>query len=81
MSPATMEMSKKKEESEKRGPGRPKGSGPGRIAGRFAVKITEEYKAWMTAFAQKLSVTEADIFREAMRQYADAEKFRKPPIR
>jgi hypothetical protein len=78
---AVLDMPKRANEPEKRGRGRPKGSGPGRIEGRFAVKVTEEYKAWIGAFADKLGVTEADVFREAMRRYATAEAFRLPPIK
>jgi hypothetical protein len=78
---AILDMSKRTADEGKRGRGRPKGSGPGRIEGRFAVKITEEYKAWMTAFADRMGVTEADLFRESMRRLASAEGFRVPPIR
>jgi hypothetical protein len=48
---------------------------------RFAVKLSPEYKVWLAALASKLGVTEADIFRDAMRRYAAAVKFRPPPIR
>jgi hypothetical protein len=63
------------------GPGRPKGFGPGAMAQRFAVKLSPEYKVWLAALATKLGVTEADVFRDAMRHYAGAVKFRQPPIR
>jgi hypothetical protein len=48
---------------------------------RFAVKLSPEYKVWLDALATKLGVTEADIFRDAMRSYAVSKKFRPPPIR
>jgi hypothetical protein len=48
---------------------------------RFAVKLTDEYKVWLNALATKLGVTEADVFRDAMRRYAEAVRFRPPPIR
>jgi hypothetical protein len=65
----------------RRGPGRPKGSGPGAMAQRFAVKLSPEYKVWFAALATKLGVTESDVFRDAMRRYAAVVKFRPPPIR
>ena len=68
-------------EPPRRGPGRPRGSGPGAMIQRFAVKLSPEYKVWFAALATKLGVTEADIFRDAMRRYAVAVKFRPPPIR
>jgi hypothetical protein len=81
MSSAVLEMPKKPGEPNKRGPGRPKGSGPGRIESRFAAKVSPEYKAWLDDFATKSGVTEADLFREAMRRLATEKKFRIPPIR
>lgn len=73
-------MTRKGEPAE-RGRGRPRGSGPGRMEGRFAVKATPEYKAWLAALAGHLNATEADVFREAMRRLADAAGFRPPPLR
>jgi hypothetical protein len=64
-----------------KGKGRPKGSGKGGLAERFVVKISEEYKTWMGAFAEAENATDADIFREAMRELARSKGFRPPPIR
>jgi hypothetical protein len=78
-------MPKKREQTPpeplRRGPSRPKGSGPGAVAQRFAVKMSPEYRVWFAALATKLGVTESDVFRDAMRRYAEAVRFRPPPIR
>ena len=61
--------------------GRPKGSGKGRIKTAFAVKCTPEYKAWMADFAATAKAEMADLFREAMRRYAEECKFRQPTLK
>jgi hypothetical protein len=75
-----LEMPKKHGGSRK-GAGRPKGSGPGPLGDRFSVKVTPEYKAWLEAFAHQENAEMADVFREAIRRYAEAKKFRPPPLR
>ena len=65
----------------RRGPGRPKGSGPGAMSARFAVKLSPEYQVWLASLTTKLGVTSADVFRDAMRRYAESVKFRQPTIR
>ena len=48
---------------------------------RFALRMSPEYRVWFGELAKKLGVTEADVFREAMRVFANSKKFRPPPIR
>ena len=67
--------------AKRRGPGRPKGTGRGGLGERFTVKVSPEYKVWLQEFANHLNAEMADVFREAIRRYAEAEKFRTPPLR
>jgi hypothetical protein len=71
----------KKRGGSRPGAGRPKGSGVGPLGDRFSVKVSPEYKAWLEAFAAHKRAEMADVFREAMRRYADSEGFRPPPLR
>jgi hypothetical protein len=60
--------------------GRPKGAG--RITTRYAIVATPEYRVWMKEFVTHLGEPEiSDVFREAIRLYADAKGFRPPPKR
>jgi hypothetical protein len=65
-------------------PGRPKGrpKGAGRITLRYAIVTTPEYRAWMEGFMAHLSESEvSDVYRDAIRHYAEAKGFRQPPSR
>jgi hypothetical protein len=64
-----------------RGRGRPKGSGQGGLGGTFAVRVSPEFKVWMSEFAASLNGEMADVFRAAMTEYAQKRGFRPPPLR
>ena len=60
--------------------GRPKRAG--RIVTRYSIVTTTEYRAWMTEFLAHLEESEiSDVFREAIKAYANAKGFRPPPKR
>jgi hypothetical protein len=67
--------------SNERGRGRPKGTGRGVLGASFAVRISPEYKVWMTEFARVEKAEMADLFREGMRIMADQRGFRRPPLK
>ena len=81
MSSAVLVMAKKQGPGGRRG--RPKGSvSPGgRKDTVFAVRGTEEYRAWLKAFAEFCRVDMADVFDAAVAEYAKQRGFRPPPKR
>jgi hypothetical protein len=49
---------------------------------RYSIVTTTDYRAWMAEFLTHLGETEiSDVFREAIRAYANAKGFRPPPKR
>jgi hypothetical protein len=74
-------MAAKQQDAQVRKRGRPKGSTRGGLETTFAIKTSIEYKAWLGEFAKHMKVEMSDVFREAMRQLAEQEKFRKPPLK
>ncbi len=63
------------------GAGRPKGTAARRLGAAFTVKCTPEYKVWLQSLAAHQKGEMADVFREALRHYAESCRFRKPPLR
>jgi hypothetical protein len=61
--------------------GRPKGSGPGRMTGRIALRVSPEYRVWLSEFATRVQQSDADIVREGIRLYAESKRFRPPPAK
>jgi hypothetical protein len=86
MSLAGAVMAKKRKDapSPEPAPAKPKGrpKGAGRITLRYAIVTTPEYRAWMESFMEYLGESEvSDVYRDAVRHYAEAKGFRLPPAR
>ncbi len=60
--------------------GRPKGAG--RIAARYSIVTTAEYRTWMSEFLGFLGESQvSDVFRDAVRAHAMTKGFRTPPAK
>jgi hypothetical protein len=74
-------MKRQTKDSEKRKPGRPKGSGKGRITTTLAFKASPEYRTWMAEFSKFLNGEMSDVIRESIRNLARERGFRPPPMK
>jgi len=79
--PSTIMPPKKKTPSAESVPkrrGRPKAGG--RITSRYSIITSPEYRVWVTEFLAFLGESEvSDVYRDAMRRYAESKGFRAPP--